>query len=111
MTQQLTRDAVTALSDSLGEPGWLTERRLDAFDVFEKLELPDPKSEEWRYTDVRGFDFDAFAAPSPDGAPPPTVDRKVASRGVIFTDFGPRTRAVGHPAGLAGRTPRLSTTT
>jgi Fe-S cluster assembly protein SufD len=100
MTQQLTRDAVTALSDSLGEPGWLTERRLAAFDVFEKLELPDPKSEEWRYTDVRGFDFDAFAAPSPDGAPPPTVDRKVASRGVIFTDFG--TAAKDHP-GLLSR--------
>ena len=41
MAQMLTRDAVGALSADLGEPGWLAERRLQAFDIFEKDGLED----------------------------------------------------------------------
>lgn len=93
MTHQLTRDAVGALSEALGEPDWLADRRLSAFDVFAKLDLPDPKSEEWRYTDVSGFDFEAFGAP-PTEPSPPKLDPELDSRGVIFTDF--RTAARGH---------------
>ncbi|HEX2240649.1 MAG TPA: Fe-S cluster assembly protein SufD [Actinomycetota bacterium] len=90
MDQRLTRPAVEALSQALNEPGWLLDRRLSAFDLFEKLELPDPKSEEWRYTDVRGFDFDRFAAPTGAGdlagselALPPELTEK----GVVFADL------------------------
>jgi Fe-S cluster assembly protein SufD len=67
MPRMLDRNAAERLSRDLDEPGWLTQRRLQAFDVFEKLELPDPKTEEWRYTDVRGFDFDRFEAPQVGG--------------------------------------------
>jgi Fe-S cluster assembly protein SufD len=94
MTQQLTREAVGALSEALGEPGWLAERRLQAFDVFAKLDLPDPKGEEWRYTDVRGFDFDAFTAPAPARVAA-ALDPAAAAQGVVFTDF--RTAATEHP--------------
>jgi Fe-S cluster assembly protein SufD len=98
MTQQLTREAVGALSEALGEPGWLAERRLQAFDVFAKLDLPDPKGEEWRYTDVRGFDFDAFTAPAPARVAA-ALDPAAAAQGVVFTDF--RTAATEHPQLLA----------
>lgn len=86
MEARLTRPAVEALSQALGEPGWLLDRRLNAFDIFEKLELPDPKSEEWRYTDVRGFDFDRFAAPEPVGAEV-RLPQDLASQGVVFADL------------------------
>ena len=86
MTQTLTRDAVEKLSADLGEPGWLAERRLQAFDLFEKLELPDPKGEEWRYTDVRRFDFSVFDAPAPaQSAPKLAAD--LAGKGVIIADY------------------------
>jgi Fe-S cluster assembly protein SufD len=86
MTAKLDREAVSALTEALEEPGWLAERRLDAFDVYEKLELPDPKGEDWRYTDVRGFDFERFATPVPARhAPAPSPD--LAARGVVFADF------------------------
>jgi Fe-S cluster assembly protein SufD len=98
MTQQFTREAVGALSEALGEPGWLAERRLQAFDVFAKLDLPDPKGEEWRYTDVRGFDFDAFTAPAPARVAA-ALDPAAAAQGVVFTDF--RTAATEHPQLLA----------
>ena len=94
MTQQLTREAVGALSEALGEPGWLADRRLGAFDVYEKLELPDPKSEEWRYTDVRGFDFSAFDSPQ-RGPFRGALEPSLAEKGVVFTDFG--TAAAEYP--------------
>src|SRR5919108_4960179 len=84
MPDKLTRDAAERLAEALGEPGWLTERRLAAYDVFEKLDPPDPKGEEWRYTDVRRFDFERFTAPV--AAPStPAVPDGVSSRGVIVT--------------------------
>ena len=83
---KLTREAVVKLSDQLGEPGWLAERGLGAFDLFEKLDLPDPKGEEWRYTDVRRFDFDRFDAPVPAGSAPALSDDLVG-KGVIAADF------------------------
>jgi Fe-S cluster assembly protein SufD len=93
MTQQLTRDAVGALSKVLGEPEWLAERRLEAFDLFQKLELPDPKGEEWRYTDVRGFDFDSFSGPRPR-THGPQLSPELAAAGVIYVDL--RTAASDH---------------
>lgn len=94
MTPSLTRAAAEQLADRLEEPGWLTERRLHAFDVFEKLDDPDPKGEEWRYVDVRGFDLDRFAAPElvRDA---PVLPEELQAKGIVFTDF--RTAAVQNP--------------
>jgi Fe-S cluster assembly protein SufD len=86
MPQQLTKNAVESLSQAFGEPGWLAERRLQAFDLFEKLDMPDPKGEEWRYVDVRRFDFDRFAAPVARRSAP-SVPAEWAAKGVVATDF------------------------
>jgi len=86
MPDKLSREAAERLSRSLHEPSWLAERRMAAFDVFEKLDPPDPKGEEWRYTDVRRFDFDRFDAPVPtEGVP--ELSPEAAARGVIVTDL------------------------
>ena len=86
MSDLLNKQNVTVLAEALGEPGWLAERRVQAFDIFEKLDLPDPKGEEWRYTDVRSFDFGRFSAPLatstiPDGA------AELAAKGGVVADF------------------------
>lgn len=86
MTLKLTREAVEALAADLGEPGWLTERRIHAFDVFEKLDDPDPKGEEWRYVDVRGFDFSRFAGPAPRSVAP-ALPAAIARKGVVLVDL------------------------
>jgi Fe-S cluster assembly protein SufD len=86
MSNELTRHAVETLSAELHEPSWLLQRRLDAFDVFEKLDDPDPKSEDWRYVDVRGFDFGAFAAPQARSVGL-DVPEDLAAKGVIFTEM------------------------
>lgn len=94
MTETFTRRAVEDLIDSLGEPGWLAERRLQAFDIFEKLDMPDPKGEEWRYVDVRKFDFSRFAAPEANRFPLAAAP-ELTSKGVIFADLN--TVAKEHP--------------
>lgn len=86
MAQMLTREAVETLSTDLGEPGWLAERRLQAFDLFEKIDLPDPKGEQWRYTDVRRFDFSQFEAPVPSQSAP-EVASDLADKGVLIADY------------------------
>lgn len=90
----LKKESVEALSRAHDEPGWLAERRLQAFDLFEKLDLPDPKGEEWRYTDVRGFDFSRFAAPVPSSNVPKAA-AELAKQGVIVVDF--QTAVRDHP--------------
>ena len=86
MPAHLTKEAIDRIAAATGEPGWMAERRAQAYDLFEKLDEPDPKSEEWRYVDVRGFDFSRFEAPVPRGEAP-VLPEHLASKGVVFTDF------------------------
>ena len=86
MSELLSKQSVEDLAGRLDEPGWMIERRLAAFDIFEKLELPNPKSEEWRYTDVKGFDFSSFTAPTVRSEPL-DFPARLASQGVLVTDF------------------------
>lgn len=94
MPGHLTRDAVDRVAAATGEPGWLADRRAQAFDLFEKLDDPDPKGEEWRYVDVRGFDFTRFAAPVPR-LEAPELPAALAAKGVVFADLA--TAAREHP--------------
>ena len=94
MPKHLNKTAADALAEALGEPGWLAERRGQALDVFDKLEMPDPKGDEWRYVDVRGFDFDAFTAPAPRRSAP-ALPSHLASKGVVIGDLA--TVAREHP--------------
>jgi len=67
VTDALNRVAVEALSRE--EPGWLRERRLHAWDVYERTPIPTTRLEEWRYTDLsRKLKLAALTLPPP--APP-----------------------------------------
>jgi len=78
-------------------PGWLAERRNEAWGFFEKLELPREKDEPWRYTDLPrlGFELDAYAPVAPsDGAPRP-VDLPEGRSGLVVESAGePAQRAL-----------------
>lgn len=72
-----SRSDVEGLSAALGEPAWVLDRRLGAFDFFEKLELPGEKEEPWRYTDLRRmrFGFDDYKVALPDASRQVTPDQ------------------------------------
>src|SRR3954452_24846544 len=50
---------------------WLDERRAEARDVYQRTPLPTLREESWRYTSLRGIDFDAFrpVADAPPASP------------------------------------------
>ena len=65
-TLGLTRRAVQELSQSRSEPEWLLAIRLRAFEAFERLPMPDQRTEGWRRTSLRGLDLaslDVFSSP------------------------------------------------
>jgi len=51
VTEALNRSAVETVAE--GEPEWLSRRRLEAWDTYERTPLPTSRLEEWRYTDLR----------------------------------------------------------
>jgi Fe-S cluster assembly protein SufD len=53
--------AVEELVSAHGEPEWLRGRRRDALTVYERLGLPSKADEEWRRTDLKALNLDAFA--------------------------------------------------
>jgi Fe-S cluster assembly protein SufD len=59
VTEALSRAAAEARSK--GEPEWMRERRLHAFDVYARTPMPTRRLEEWRYTDLgEKLDLDAL---------------------------------------------------
>jgi Fe-S cluster assembly protein SufD len=56
----LTREAVEELSRRRQEPSWLLSVRLRAWETYERLPLPDQRTEGWRRTSLRGLPLDSF---------------------------------------------------
>ncbi|MBO9306250.1 Fe-S cluster assembly protein SufD [Thermomicrobium sp.] len=57
-TRGFTREAVEELSHLLDEPAWLRERRLAAWEIYERTPMPSRTDEEWRRTDIRRLPID-----------------------------------------------------
>jgi Fe-S cluster assembly protein SufD len=64
----VSAETVKALSAFKNEPGWLTEKRLEAWHTFEQMPMPTLRDEGWRYTDISDVRIEDFLpyAPSPD---------------------------------------------
>lgn len=53
----LTRESLSALANTRGEPSWLQDRRMQAGLVFNDTPSPSPNDEEWRRTDTSWIDW------------------------------------------------------
>lgn len=68
VTEALNAGAVERLT--IGEPQWLRERRMHAWEVYEQTPMPTTRLEEWRYTDLRKkLDLDALRLSDTEVAP------------------------------------------
>jgi Fe-S cluster assembly protein SufD len=56
----LTRETVEEISRRRDEPEWLLALRLRALQAFERVPLPDQRTEGWRRTSLRGLALDGF---------------------------------------------------
>lgn len=107
----LNREAVQQLSASKGEPNWMLERRLAAWQIFEALPMPSRQDEQWRRTDIGRLKLDRLTpyseadsgtVESPLQLSGPhsglithrnsvtvdrSIDESVAAQGVIYTDL------------------------
>ncbi|MDH3731762.1 MAG: Fe-S cluster assembly protein SufD, partial [Acidimicrobiia bacterium] len=50
-----------------GSPDWVSEKRAEGFELYQKLDMPDPRAEEWRYVEL-DFDLSEFMVPEQPGA-------------------------------------------
>ncbi|MGH2584849.1 MAG: SufB/SufD family protein, partial [Dehalococcoidia bacterium] len=65
-TDLYSREAILARGREQGEPDWLTDLRLRAWDAFERLPMPTERERAWKYLDPRRLQLDGTL--SPDGA-------------------------------------------
>jgi Fe-S cluster assembly protein SufD len=73
--QDISAEAVAALSAAKHEPSWLRERRRLAWQASQDLPMPEGHEEEWRRTDVRGLDLGHYQlALAPSQAVPAAQD-------------------------------------
>jgi Fe-S cluster assembly protein SufD len=63
-----TLDPQTSAAVGVSDPAWLAERRSSALDYYEKLDMPSPIEEVWRYVDL-DFAIGDFALSETPGAP------------------------------------------
>ncbi|MBX6340878.1 MAG: Fe-S cluster assembly protein SufB [Thermomicrobiaceae bacterium] len=59
VTKGFSRRAVEELSWRRREPDWVREKRLEAWEAFERIPMPTRTDEEWRRTDIRRLPIDA----------------------------------------------------
>lgn len=58
-----SREAVEQLSQQLGEPEWMRDFRLRAWEIYDQAPLPTTQDEAWRRTDLRRFRVESFGPP------------------------------------------------
>ena len=66
-TGAFTREAVTALSQRLNEPAWMTEKRQVAWSVFEETPMPTLHDEDWRRTDFSALKWEQLQLSAESG--------------------------------------------
>ena len=59
-----TEDAFEVFLKGRDEPGWLVDRRRQAFARFQAFAWPTSRDEEWRRTDIRAFKPAEFGPPA-----------------------------------------------
>jgi Fe-S cluster assembly protein SufD len=80
------REALESLVRREEDP-FVADLRRRAFDEFEALPVPSPETEEWRYTDLRGFDLSTFVPADVDTASrelDPEARAELDQQGVVF---------------------------
>ena len=94
-TDHYAEPAVIAAAGARGEPGWLRDRRAEAARAFDATPLPTRVLRPWRYTDVSGLDFEAFAptagalridGDAPDGAYAGTIADAIGTHEALVRD-------------------------
>ena len=91
-TRGFTRRAVEELSSLRGEPDWVREKRLAAWEAYEAIPMPTRTDEEWRRTDIRRLPIGDVA---PYATPNGRVDSVTALQPEVAAVLGDEERRAG----------------
>jgi Fe-S cluster assembly protein SufD len=80
-------EAFKSFLASRDEPKWLTDRRREAWKLFEKLPMPSRADEEWMRTDIRLFRLDRFGFPAETSEAPATLPDALLKQGVDLAGY------------------------
>jgi Fe-S cluster assembly protein SufD len=97
----LDRELVVRRSAAAGEPDWVREQRLAAWDEFVRLPLPPDATDEWRRTDLKSLDLASLRpvdVPSPTSGTSPR-DARASGKPKVPAGL---TALVGYPDAAAG---------
>lgn len=81
VTPGFTADGFQAFLATREEPDWVLEKRRHAWEVFESLEMPSRKHEQWRRTDLRLLKLNRYGFPT-DMVSEPELPPALLSHGV-----------------------------
>lgn len=95
-----TREAVEALSAAKGEPDWVRDARLKAWDVYEATPMPTARDEAWRRTSIRGLKLDQVQPFGPGAIPQATLDMLPAEVREGLSEEGRAGLLVQHNSGV-----------
>jgi Fe-S cluster assembly protein SufD len=85
---QVTREMIEALVEHRQEPDWLRDVRLRALEAYERLPMPDQRTEGWRRTSLSGLRLDGVSALPSVETPSVYVDDPLAEKaGANFFAF------------------------
>ncbi len=81
----LNEDILLEISKNLGEPRDLLDKRKNAFAIFKKMQMPSPKSENWKYTRMPNVDLSIFNLAKQNISF--GIEEKAIKNGVVFCDM------------------------
>ena len=81
-TRSFSQESFDAFLATRNEPDWMTTRRREAWDMFQKMEWPGRREEEWIRTDIRLFKLGKFEVPSPADATEDLTAQALLAEGV-----------------------------
>ena len=82
ITRPFSQEAFEAFLATRNEPDWLIQQRREAWDVFQQMDWPGRREEEWIRTDIRLFKLDKFAIPSATDVTEDLTDQTLLAEGV-----------------------------
>ncbi|MEK7790384.1 MAG: Fe-S cluster assembly protein SufD [Deltaproteobacteria bacterium] len=91
---KLTPEVYKQISLAQAEPAWLLDQRISAWKSFEDLPYPTVKDEEWKYTDLSGFQHADFNVEF-EKAVKTTTPKELKKEGIIVSDL--KTALKSHP--------------
>lgn len=98
-----SREGVEALSRAKGEPAWVLEARLAAWEIYEAAPMPTGQDEEWRRTSLRALKLDQVRPFGPGTMPQASLAALPADVRAGLSEEGRAGLLVQHNSGMVFR--------